>query len=295
MSRPADETLGLNGAVRPGWVRTGAERWVDERSGEAAEEVVAEEVPLALVVEGEAWAVMLGTPCDLEDFALGFALSEGLVRSAAEIEGVEVRHQPEGIELHLGLAPGAACAVPRRERALAGRTGCGLCGVRALAEAVRVPAAVEAEPRVRVGALRRALDSLPALQRVNRATGAVHAAAWAGIDGRVRLLREDVGRHNALDKLVGALARGTDTRPAEGFALVTSRASYEMVQKTAAAGIAVLVAVSAPTALAVRVAELAGVTLVGFARNGRHNVYSHPRRLEGGPRLALAAPSEERA
>lgn len=286
MPRGAEGTVGRPAAARLGWVRTDAERWFDKAPGEAAEEAVAEEVPLALLVDGEAWAVMLGTPCDLEDFALGFALTEGMVRSAQDVAGVEVRHQPEGIELHLSLASGVSCAGTRRERALAGRTGCGLCGVRALAEAVRIPPPVHAEPRIAVAALRRALESLPALQQVNRATGGTHAAAWAGADGRVLMLREDVGRHNALDKLVGALACAPDLQATEGFAIVTSRASYEMVQKAAVGGIAVLAAVSAPTALAVRVAELSGVTLAGFARSGRHTVYSHPRRLQAGPRPA---------
>jgi formate dehydrogenase accessory protein FdhD len=247
-------------------------------------ELVAEEVPVAFSYNGISHAVMLASPLDLEDFALGFTLGERIVDSAREVYDIEVEHTPRGIAVELRIASAAMARLKEARRARLGKTGCGLCGVDSLdyfeQAACLPPAAGEARaPMVLEGAaLHRAMAALAARQTLHQATGAVHAAGWAAPDGTLLCLREDVGRHNALDKLVGALARsGTDVN--DGFAVVTSRASFEMVQKAARAGIGLLAAVSAPTALAVRMAEGAGLTLAGFVRGARHVVYSHPQRL----------------
>jgi FdhD protein len=254
---------------------------------------IAEEVPVALRYNGRAFAVMMATPCDLEDFALGFSLTEGLVDAPAQLTGVEVTQRLEGIELAMSVsadAPVARLGDADAQRLLPGRSGCGLCGTRELEDAVRAPPAVrnDGAPRFTLRALERAFAALPAHQPMNAATGAVHAAAWADADGNIALAREDIGRHNALDKLVGARVRaalagsghaGSGIAPADGMLLLTSRASYEMVAKAARAGIGFIAAISAPTALAVDLARGAGVCLVGFARPGGCNVYAHPERL----------------
>jgi FdhD protein len=260
-------------------MRTGPGAGAGDRSPVADQ--VAEEVPVALRVNDRAFAVMMATPCDLEDFAPGFALTEGLVDTPAQLIDVVLRPRLEGIELALTVsadAPAARLDGTEAQRLLPGRSGCGLCGTRELEDAVRPPAPRRHTRAFTMDALERAFAALPAHQPMNAATGAVHAAAWADADGRIVLAREDVGRHNALDKLVGALVRvGADVN--EGFLVVTSRASYEMVQKAATAGIALLAAISAPTALAIQFAEQCGLTLVGFARGDSHVVYTHPRRM----------------
>lgn len=265
-------------------------RWSAGRVAQAQEEV-AEEVPVALVYNGISHAVMLATPLDLEDFALGFSLSEGIVDSPQDVLDVEVRPADLGASQVLAGSPERGLTVEikvtlrcfmrlkERRRTLAGRTGCGLCGTESLAEAVRPVSREVAPVTVRAGALAAAMAALPGGQRLQQATGATHAAAWCDLDGTLVMLREDVGRHNALDKLVGALASaGID--PAGGFVAVTSRASYEMVHKAASAGAGLLAAVSAPTGLAVRTAEACGVTLAGFVRGDRAVAYSHPARLQ---------------
>jgi FdhD protein len=242
---------------------------------------VAEEVPVALRVNDRAFAVMMATPCDLEDFAPGFALTEGLVDTPAQLIDVVLRPRLEGIELALTVsadAPAARLDGTEAQRLLPGRSGCGLCGTRELEDAVRPPAPRRHTRAFTMDALERAFAALPAHQPMNAATGAVHAAAWADADGRIVLAREDVGRHNALDKLIGALLRG-DRELDDGMLLLTSRASYEMVAKAARAGIGFIAAISAPTALAVDIARSAGVCLVGFARPGGCNAYAHPERL----------------
>jgi FdhD protein len=251
---------------------------------EAVADLVAEEVPVALRIDGTPFAVMMATPCDLEDFALGFALTEGLVDAPAQLAGVSVEPLLEGIELALALSAGApgVRAGDAGARRLPGRSGCGLCGTRELEDAVRAPPPVRDARRFGLDALERAFAALPAQQPMNAATGAVHAAAWADVEGRIVLVREDVGRHNALDKLVGALVRAGHA-PGEGMLLLTSRASYEMVAKAARAGIGFIAAISAPTALAVDLARGANVCLVGFARPGGCNVYAHPQRLLASP------------
>lgn len=250
-------------ALPPGAVPT---RVCVQRDGRQAErpDWLADEVPVALVVEGASQAVMLATPADLEDFALGFALTEGWIARADELYAVEPVHTAQGIELQVELAASRRWALRERRRALAGRTGCGLCGVESLAQVERALPAVQA-PRPLAGALPRAMRELAQQQPLNALTGAVHAAAWCALDGAVRLVREDIGRHNALDKLVGAMARA-GVAPGDGFVAITSRASFEMVHKAAAAGVGLLAAVSAPTARAVQTAERCGLVLAGFVR-----------------------------
>ena len=260
-----------------GFVRRAVLRW---RAGvtERADDAIAEEVPIAFVYNDEPHVVMMATPCDLEDLALGFSLSEALIGASAELSGIDVHNLVEGIELRLRVPPARAEALRRRRRNLVGRTGCGLCGAQVLEDALRQPARVGAGPSIDARVLAGALAQLHECQPLNVATGATHAAAWFEVGGTLVLLREDVGRHNALDKLVGALVRaGIDVN--EGFLVVTSRASYEMVQKAATAGITLLAAISAPTALAIQLAEQAGLTLIGFARGDSHVVYAHPQRI----------------
>jgi FdhD protein len=270
----------------PSSPRGSARRDVERVRGAARDALadrVAEEVPVALRIGGAPFAVMMATPCDLEDFALGFALTEGLVDAPVQFEGVSVEPRLEGIELSLALSAHAPAARlgDGAARLLPGRSGCGLCGTRELEDAVRAPPPVPGARGFGLDALERAFAALPAQQPMNIDTGAVHAAAWVDAEGRIVLVREDVGRHNALDKLVGALVRAGHA-PGDGMLLLTSRASYEMVAKAARAGIGFIAAISAPTALAVDLARGANVCLVGFARPGGCNVYAHPQRLLAG-------------
>ncbi|HWW32142.1 MAG TPA: formate dehydrogenase accessory sulfurtransferase FdhD [Steroidobacteraceae bacterium] len=241
-------------------------------------DLVAEEKPVALVYHDVPHVVMLATPADLEDYAVGFTLSEGLVARADEIRGVEVRYGTASVDVHVTVAWERFTQLLQRRRNLAGRTGCGLCGAETAADAIRDPAPVPAGVKVTVAGLHAAIEQLSGLQPINARTGSVHAAAWVDPDQGIRVVREDVGRHNALDKTIGALVRaGSDLT--RGYMLITSRASYEMVQKCATVGIPFLAALSAPTAFAVRLAERSGVTLVAFARRDQHVVYAHPGRL----------------
>lgn len=255
------------------------ERWREGRR-EWAEDRIAEEMPVALRYNGHSFAVMMATPRDLEDFALGFSLSEGLVDAPSQLVSVEIRQRLEGIELAMTVASDAPAASldDDRQRLLPGRGGCGLCGTRELEEAVRAPGAVNASKHFPVVALERAMHELQQHQPMNAATGAVHAAAWADAEGHILLAREDVGRHNALDKLIGAMCSAGIAGDA-GMLLLTSRASYEMVTKAATVGIGFIAAISAPTALAVELARGAGICLVGFARTGGCNVYTYAERL----------------
>jgi FdhD protein len=241
-------------------------------------DLVAEEKPVALVYHDVPHVVMLATPADLEDYAVGFTLSEALVARADEIRGVEVRYGTASVDVHVTVAWERFTQLLQRRRNLAGRTGCGLCGAETAADAIRDPAPVPAGVKVTVAGLHAASEQLSGLQPINARTGSVHAAAWVDPDQGIRVVREDVGRHNALDKTIGALVRaGSDLT--RGYMLITSRASYEMVQKCATVGIPFLAALSAPTAFAVRLAERSGVTLVAFARRDQHVVYAHPGRL----------------
>ncbi len=251
---------------------------VDENSASAVVEQIAEEAPIALVYNGVPHVVIMASPAYLEDLALGFSLSEAVIGSIAELGGIEIVPEQTGYSVYLSVPPHRVEMIAQRRRNMTARTGCGVCGAETIEQAMRdVP--VVATPKVGGAqfvtrrAIVDAMKQLPALQSLNAATGATHAAAWANLDGGLQLVREDVGRHNALDKLIGALAAGgVDT--AQGFAVITSRASYEMVQKAAMAGIGLLAAVSAPTALAVRIARGARVTLAGFVRGERCMVYA---------------------
>lgn len=264
-------------------------------SSELLDEVVAEEVAVALVYNGISHAVMMATPCDLEDFARGFSFTERIVEKAAEIYDVEIedmRSSPapgatgrgigRGIEVRLEIAAQRMAGLQERRRSLAGRTGCGLCGVDSLEAALRPVPVVAAPQPVRRQAIEQAMAALPAEQRLNRLNGATHAAGWATPEGRLVAVREDVGRHNALDKLAGALlvraAAGAAPEPG-GFVVVTSRCSYEMVQKAATLGAAAIAAVSAPTSLAIETAEQAGIALAAFVRDGRLTAYVHADRI----------------
>lgn len=243
---------------------------------------VAEEVPVALVYNGVSHAVMLASPSDLEDFALGFSLSEGIVDSPSQVYDIEVQEETmngaRGISLALDVAASCFAHLKERRRSLAGRTGCGLCGTDSLAQAVRQPRPLASSVQFQAASVSAALARMRERQRLLGVTGASHAAAWCTAAGEMALLREDVGRHNALDKLIGALTcAGTDT--SEGFIAVTSRASYELVQKTASAGVSLLAAVSGVTGLAIDMAQGCGVTLLGFARGQDLSVYSHPQHI----------------
>jgi formate dehydrogenase accessory protein FdhD len=239
---------------------------------------VSEEIPVALLYNGEPHVVMLATPQDLEDLGLGFSLSEGLVADLGEIRGVEARVDENSATVRIAIAWERFPQLLRQRRNLTGRTGCGLCGAETLEQVVGAAPLVGAGPRVTATQLHAAIDALAALQPLNASTGSVHAAAWVTPEQGIVLAREDIGRHNALDKCIGALKRaGLDVN--SGFMLVTSRASYEMVHKSAVAGIAFLAALSAPTSLAVSHAERCGLTLVAFARHERHGVYAHGHRL----------------
>jgi FdhD protein len=275
--KPDDALLLRGGATRH------RVRGVREGQAFADSDWVADEVPVALEFNGVSHAVMLATPLDLEDFALGFSLSEGLLATRDELYDVEQEEGDLGITLRLRIAAAAFARFKERRRSLAGRTGCGLCGTESLAQVARalppLPDSAPLPPR----AVSRAMAELGGLQTLQRATGAVHAAAWCSAAGEIRLLREDVGRHNALDKLIGGLVAARIADLAAGFIAVTSRASFEMVQKTAVAGVPLLAAVSAPTSFAIRTAAAARMTLVGFVRGEDLVAYTHPERLSLAP------------
>jgi FdhD protein len=239
---------------------------------------VAAEVPVALVYNAKPHVVMMCTPADLEDFAVGFSLSEGIVPAPGDVKRAAVVKYARGIEVQVEIPPDAAERLAERGRTLAGRTGCGLCGVEVIEEAVREPLPVRSRLTVSRNALFKAGEALGAHQPMNRDTNTIHAAAWARPDGTLHTVREDVGRHNALDKVIGALARA-DTDASTGFFLVTSRASYELIQKAAAANVGILAAVSRPTALAIQFAGDAGIAVVGLLRGRSANVYSHAERI----------------
>jgi FdhD protein len=239
---------------------------------------LAAETPVALEYNGISHATLLATPADLHDFARGFSLTEGIVSSLADIRGIDLREEANGIVIALEVSSACLFRLKERRRAMAGRTGCGLCGVETLSEVLRPLAPVTRGPAMRVGAILQGMAAMRERQTLHDATGATHAAAWMNSEGNVQQVREDVGRHNALDKLLGALVLdGTDF--SRGAVLVSSRASFEMVQKTAAMGAGVLAAVSAPTALAVRLAVQTGVSLIGFARGRDCSIYTHAEGL----------------
>ena len=240
-----------------------------------------EEWPVALVYDGSTQAVMMASPADLEDFALGFSLTEGLIESVDQIEDFELVEHATGSEARFWLAAERGDALQSRRRSMAGPVGCGLCGIDSLEQAIRPLPRVESDLRLDQVELAQATDALRAHQPLHDQTHAVHAAGFLRPGEGIVLAREDVGRHNALDKLIGAMARqGID--PRAGAIVMTSRLSVELVQKCAMAGCSVLIAVSAPTAHAVRLAEGAGITLAAFARSGGFDLYSHPDRIQTG-------------
>ncbi len=257
-------------------------------AAEAADRVVAEEVPIAIVHDAATYAVMMATPQDLEDFAIGFSLTEGVIASVDEVRAFEMSESEFGIEARLWLHPGRAAALTGRRRILAGPTGCGLCGVESLELAARVtPAALAEVSPLTAEEIQAAMAALEPAQILGQETRAVHAAGlWRPGEGLV-LAREDVGRHNAVDKLAGAMARGKAR--AAGVLLLTSRVSVELVQKAAAMGVPVIAAVSAPTHLAIKTAEAAGITLTAVVRADGFEVFTRPERI-GGPAAFASRP-----
>jgi FdhD protein len=257
-------------------VQTAAER-IEGGVRTSVGETVAEEIPVTFAYNGASHAVMMATPADLEDFAVGFSLTEGLVARASDITRITVERYSRGVELQIETRE--PIAEPERRRRLAGRTGCGICGMDDVDALLRTLPTVTSSRTIRASAISEAMRGLAARQPLNRETGAVHAAGFANASGAVELVREDVGRHNALDKLAGAIAR-QGIAADEGFIVMTSRGSFELVQKCAIIGAPLLATVSAPTGLAIRVAKDAGVTLAGFAREDRVTLYTHGNRVE---------------
>lgn len=264
-----DHDSSMQPAVRSVWT-----------SGQAIEglDQVAIECPIALVYNGISHVVMMATPAQLEDFALGFSLSEGIIESTQQLLDIEQREVSEGIELAITITGEAFSKLKSKRRNLTGRTGCGLCGAESLQQAKPVLEPVISDVKISHSSLQVAISDLEQHQHLQKQTGAVHAAAWCDADGQLLVVKEDVGRHNALDKLLGAMAR-QNIDANSGFILVTSRASYEMVVKTARANIGILAAVSAPTSLAISLAQLSQIGLVGFSRPQRHVVYAGKSRF----------------
>ncbi|MBN1005088.1 formate dehydrogenase accessory sulfurtransferase FdhD [Amphritea pacifica] len=277
LKKPQADTPESRVTVESCYQQSAVTRWQQGQWLDALDSI-AEEIPVAMVYNGISHVVMMASPCDLEDFALGFSLSEGIIKKPEEIYGLDlVMADPQslaaGIEVQISITTQRSMQLKQRRRNLTGRTGCGLCGAESLQQAIRPVKAVTTSPPPGPEAIEAALQRLTDKQPLQGITGACHGAAWCDNEGNIQLLREDVGRHNALDKLLGALQR-KHTTLSEGFVLVSSRASYEMVHKAASGGISTLVAVSAPTGLALDLAKQAGLNLIGFARPGRHVVYN---------------------
>jgi FdhD protein len=266
---------------RPALVRVPIEKWDGDQCS-ICEDEVAEEVPVALEYNGISHAVMMASPTDLEDFALGFSLSEEILKDASELYECEVVVGTQGIQVQMQIATERFVSLKDKRRNLTGRTGCGLCGAETLQQAIRRPGVASGASLFSAAQIYAGMRTMQDHQRLQQHTGATHAAAWMNADGTVDLVREDVGRHNALDKLIGAMAQ-EDRDFSTGAALITSRASYEMVQKSATMGIGFLAAISAPTSLAIALAEEANVTLVGFVRKQSHVVYAQSHRLLRSP------------
>ena len=256
---------------------------LDDGSAIGGTAPVAEEVPVAMVYNGEPFVVMMASPADLEELAIGFSVTEGIVGAASDVRILDVVKHSRGVEVQMQIGEDAARKIAERRRGISARTGCGVFGIESIDEVLRVQKRVTARGEFAVEALWRAASELDARQPVNAETRSVHAAALADSSGALMIVREDVGRHNAVDKVIGAglkqvLRFAQDDNDGK-FLVVTSRASYELVQKTAAAGIPLLAAVSRPTSLAIQLAQQANITLVGLLRGRSANVYSHPERL----------------
>ncbi len=240
------------------------------------EETLAVEMPVALVYNGISHAVMMTSPQDLEDFALGFSLAEGIIDNVSDIYGIDIEHTCNGIEVQIDMATRCFVRLKEKRRTMAGRTGCGICGSEQLAQVTQILPKLNRTLQFNLHLLDDCLVKLYDAQELGKQTGATHAAAFFTAQGELLAIREDVGRHVALDKLLGWYAK--NSRP-QGLVLVTSRASYEMVQKTVSCGIEMLAAISAGTDLAVRMAQQSDLTLLGFTREGRTTVYSGKERL----------------
>ena len=285
MSDPATNPADATTAKPSDGLRDADALRIDGASRRAIVDRVVEETPIALLFNGFPYVVMMATPCDLEDFALGFALSEGIVERAQEFQLVDCTRTDHGISLQALIPHARFEGLEARKRNLAGRSGCGLCGAESLQQAVRPVPHVHSALRIDARAVAAGVRALAQRQPLNAQSGGVHAAGYAWDAGI--LVREDVGRHNALDKLIGALARNAHAASGaegawherRGFLAITSRASYEVVHKAASVGIAMVAAISAPTSLAIRLADDAGVTLIGFARDDGMNVYTHAHRV----------------
>lgn len=268
-AEPTTSAPGLAGAIQ---------RQVFQRDDLAAagQDWLAEEVPVALVYNGISHVVMMCTPKDLEAFAVGFSLSEGIIASPNEIYGMDIAATCHGLEVNIELSSRRFAGLKERRRAMAGRTGCGVCGIEQLADIFRPLAPLPFSQTFTLSRLDGALAQLQDVQQVGQLTGCTHAAGWITPQGELLGGCEDVGRHVALDKLLGVRAKQGWQ---QGAILVSSRASYEMVQKAAMCGAEILFVVSAATSLAVEIAERCNLTLVGFSRPGRASVYTHPQRL----------------
>ena len=243
------------------------------------EDCVVDETPVALIYNGEPHVVMLATPSDLKDFALGFSLTEGIIKHVSEIVFMEITLCESGVQIHIRTNQDTLESVDIRKRNLTGRTGCGLCGTTLIEEAVRNTPVVNTQVEISANIIFKTLAVLEQYQPINKLTGAIHASVWVNKHGDIMTLREDVGRHNSLDKLIGALQSQNVLDLSDGFIIITSRASYEMVTKAAFAGIAILVAISAPTSLAIKIAIKSNITLVGFARDNSCVIYTHSERI----------------
>ncbi|WP_299015644.1 formate dehydrogenase accessory sulfurtransferase FdhD [uncultured Photobacterium sp.] len=238
---------------------------------------IAEEVPVALIYNGISHAVMMATPSELKSFAIGFSLSERIIKDIKEIKHIEIKNNIEGVEVHIELQMRRFMALKERRRSMVGRTGCGLCGVEHLKQAIKPVSQVSNANTISLSVINQSIDVLRQSQLLARTTGCTHAAVWLDPTGEVKAIYEDVGRHIAMDKLIGARAQSEGLQ--QGAILITSRASYEIVQKATSVGVEILLAVSAPTALAIKLANDSGLTLVGFCREGRAVIYTHKHRI----------------
>ena len=246
-------------------------------------ECIAEETPIAMVFNGISHVVMMATPDNLEDFAKGFSISENIVSDVEEIYSIEVNRTDVGIEIDINISNEAFNKLKDKRRNLIGRTGCGLCGAESLNQVFNHHNSIQAITQQSVFSAKNislALDHLSKHQIIQQQTGATHAAAFCNQDGKILFAREDVGRHNALDKLIGAFYNDDTLNIKNPFIIISSRASYEMIQKAATLKVALVVAISAPTALAVRLANKLGITLLGFARGKNYNIYTHKERIK---------------